>query len=89
MRPAPVKPDLQLAFDPPPPLFVALTGSEHVAEGPTLAAVLADVLDIVCEETGEDVAIWEGGRLVCGVTAQGRVVDVSGQHFYGNGTPPG
>jgi hypothetical protein len=78
-----------LAFEPEPAFFVARTGSEYVAEGPTLPAVLADVLDIVDPATDEDVAVWEGGRLVCGVTAQGRVVDVAGQHFYGNGTPPG
>jgi hypothetical protein len=84
-----VKPGLRLAFPPDPALFVALTGAEQVAEGPTLAAVLADVLDIVDAATDEDVAVWEGGRLVCAVTCTGQVITVAGQHFYCNGTPPG
>lgn len=61
----------------PRPLFFAVCGTEVVGWADSLADLLAELDAIHDDGTGEDVAVWEGGRVRCVLTEEGAVIHIA------------
>jgi hypothetical protein len=61
-----------------PEPFVALVGVELVESADTLDELLATLAEILDDKGSEDVAVWQGPRVVMILHADGRVSDFGG-----------
>jgi hypothetical protein len=58
------------------PRYVALVGAEFVASADTLDALLSLVRDLHSPDAGENVACWDGCKLLCVMRPDGSLLSL-------------